>query len=205
MKKSFPALLLALALLLATPVQATQEIPRQRTYAGEFSDLSAGSSFYDNVAALYEYGLSNGKTDGSFGLRDSLTVGQVVIFAGRVRSLCLTGDPESGPNSYRAAGDDVALIYPSSGTSCVPDASALIQGAPHPENARRFLDFTVSYEVQRLLAEQFCRRSVRKDLPSALMPLEDIALVDYDVEEASAGRDAVLMTWAFYLGGEEAP
>ena len=39
-----------------------------------------------------------------------------------------------------AAGDDVALIYPSSGTSCVPDASALIQGAPHPENARRFLD-----------------------------------------------------------------
>ena len=104
-----------------------------------------------------------------------------------------------------AAGDDVALIYPSSGTSCVPDASALIQGAPHPENARRFLDFTVSYEVQRLLAEQFCRRSVRKDLPSALMPLEDISLVDYDVEEASAGRDAVLMTWAFYLGGEEAP
>ena len=75
----------------------------------------------------------------------------------------------------------------------------------HPENARRFLDFTVSYEVQRLLAEQFCRRSVRKDLPSALMPLEDISLVDYDVEEASAGRDAVLMTWAFYLGGEEAP
>ena len=68
-----------------------------------------------------------------------------------------------------------------------------------------FLDFTVSYEVQRLLAEQFCRRSVRKDLPSALMPLEDISLVDYDVEEASAGRDAVLMTWAFYLGGEEAP
>ena len=105
MKKSFPALLLALALLLATPVQATQEIPRQRTYAGEFSDLSAGSSFYDNVAALYEYGLSNGKTDGSFGLRDSLTVGQAVIFAGRVRTLCLTGDPESGPTSYRAAGD----------------------------------------------------------------------------------------------------
>ena len=111
MKKSFPALLLALALLLATPVQATQEIPRQRTYAGEFSDLSAGSSFYDNVAALYEYGLSNGKTDGSFGLRDSLTVGQVVIFAGRVRSLCLTGDPESGPNSYRAAGDAAVTPY----------------------------------------------------------------------------------------------
>ena len=101
-----------------------------------------------------------------------------------------------------AAGDDVALIYPSSGTSCVPDASALIQGAPHEDNAKQFLDFTVSPEVQRLLTEQFCRRSVRGDIPSDLTPLEDIPLVDYHVEQASLDRDAILMTWAFYLGGE---
>lgn len=111
MKKSFPALLLALALLLATPAQAAQEAARLRTYAGEFSDLTAASPFYDNVAALYEYGLSNGKADGTFGLQDSLTVGQVVIFAGRVRSLCLTGDPELGPAPYRAAGDSAAAPY----------------------------------------------------------------------------------------------
>lgn len=101
-----------------------------------------------------------------------------------------------------AAGDDLALIYPSGGTSCVPDASALIQGAPHEDNAKQFLDFTVSPEVQRLLTEQFCRRSVRGDIPSDLTPLEDIPLVDYNVEQASLDRDAILMTWAFYLGGE---
>nr|WP_325211783.1 ABC transporter substrate-binding protein [uncultured Oscillibacter sp.] len=104
-----------------------------------------------------------------------------------------------------AAGDDVALVYPADGTSCVPDASALIRGAAHEENAKAFLDFTVSEAVQRLLAEQFCRRSVRGDVePAGELPaLEDIALVDYDVEQASGRRDGLLMTWAFYLGEEE--
>ena len=87
-------------------------------------------------------------------------------------------------------------------TKGVTGASALIQGAPHEDNAKQFLDFTVSPEVQRLLTEQFCRRSVRGDIPSDLTPLEDIPLVDYNVEQASLDRDAILMTWAFYLGGE---
>lgn len=104
-----------------------------------------------------------------------------------------------------AAGDNIALVYPKSGTSCVPDAGALILGAPHEENAKRFLDFTVSHEVQQLLTEKFCRRSVRGDVESSLVPLEDIQLLHYDVEKTSESRDAVLMTWAFYLGGEKEP
>ena len=35
-----------------------------------------------------------------------------------------------------AAGEDIALIYPDDGTSCIPDGGALVQGAPHPENAQ---------------------------------------------------------------------
>lgn len=114
MKKKISALLLALVLLLTFPrAQAAQEpgFTRQRAYAGEFSDLTAGSPFYDNVTALYEFGLANGKADGTFGLRDPLTVGQTVIFAGRVRSLYRTGDPESGPAAYAGPGDSAALPY----------------------------------------------------------------------------------------------
>ena len=114
MKKKIPALLLALSLLLAFPrAQAAQEagFPRQRTYAGEFSDLDPGSPFYDNVAALYEFGLANGKADGTFGLQDPLTVGQVVIFAGRIRSLYRTAEPEAGPSAHGAAGGPAALPY----------------------------------------------------------------------------------------------
>ncbi len=104
-----------------------------------------------------------------------------------------------------AAGDNIALVYPADGSSCVPDGSALIRGAAHGDNARRFLDFTVSREVQRLLEEQFCRRSVRGDTEPSLTPLEDLPLADYDVARASARRDAVLMSWAFYLGEEGEP
>lgn len=105
-----------------------------------------------------------------------------------------------------ADGDDIAMVYPADGTSCVPDASALVSGAPHQDNARLFLDFTVSPDVQRLLVSQFYRRPVRNDvepLPQ-LTDLADIPLVDYDIGWASANRDAVLMTWAFYLTEEEA-
>lgn len=112
MKKHLPALLLALCLLLTVSAQAVQDpgFLRGRTYAGEFSDLTPDSPFYDNVTALYEYGLTNGKANGTFGLQDPLTVGQVVIFAGRLRSLYQTGSPEAGPLAF-AAGETGSLPY----------------------------------------------------------------------------------------------
>ena len=111
MKKRILAL--ALALSLVTPALAVQEEPfrRVRTYEGQFSDLTADSVFYDNVSALYEYGLSVGQSDGSFGLTDPLTVGQAVIFAGRIRSLYRTGDPEAGNRAYGGDGGPLAPGY----------------------------------------------------------------------------------------------
>ena len=102
------------------------------------------------------------------------------------------------------AGDSISLVYPEEGTSLVPDGSALVKGAPHGDNARRFLDFTVSYDVQEMMAGQY-RRSVRGDMACLpqLPALEELTLVDYDIPWASQNHDAVLMTWAFYLDGEE--
>ena len=105
-----------------------------------------------------------------------------------------------------SAGEDIALVYPADGTSCVPDGSALVKGAPHEENARRFLDFTVSEDVQSLVGQRFCRRAVRGDIPAdpALPALSTLNLGDYDVEGASQNRDRLLSDWAFLLG-EVAP
>lgn len=112
MKKQIPALLLAFCLLLTLPAQAAQGtgFTRGRTYAGEFSDLTPDSPFYDNVSALYEYGLANGKDDGTFGLGDPVTLGQAVIFAGRVRGLYRTGDAEAAL-AYRRETTPAALAY----------------------------------------------------------------------------------------------
>ncbi len=115
MKKRLSALLLAAALLLSVPAFAaedsTDNFTRGKTYAGEFSDLTADMPFYDNVTALYEYGLSVGKEDGTFGLQDVLTVGQAVIFSGRIRSLYRTGDAEAGAAAYRTEGQAACEPY----------------------------------------------------------------------------------------------
>ena len=115
MKKRIFALALAMALALTVPAMAAQDsadnFVRSRTYTGQFPDLTADSTFYDNVTALYEYGLTAGKADGTFGLRDNLTVGQILIFAGRIRSLYRTGDAEAGNRAYGGDGGPVALGY----------------------------------------------------------------------------------------------
>ena len=106
MKKQALSLLLALSLI-SVPALAKENsadnFVRSKTYAGQFSDLPEDHTFYENVAALYEYGLSVGQADGTYGLTVPMTVGQSVIFAGRIRSLYRTGDPEAGPAAFTAA------------------------------------------------------------------------------------------------------
>ena len=114
---------------------------------------------------------------------------------------------EETASRHIAAGDELAMVYPADGTSCVPDGCAILNGAPHADNARAFVDFTVSRDVQQLIQEQFCRRSVRSDLePAGELPsFGRIAQVDYDVSLASESRESVLMSWAFYQETEETP
>ncbi len=105
---------------------------------------------------------------------------------------------------YQAAGDSIGIVYPSDGTSLVPDGSAIVKGAKHPANAQLFLDFTISYDVQQLLGEQY-RRPVRRDveLTGSLPALSQLAVLDYDIPWASEHHNSVLMSWAFYLDRED--
>ena len=59
--------------------------------------------------------------------------------------------------------------------------------------------------MQQLLQTDFYRRSVRSDVrPASQLPeLSAIRQVAYDVSRASENREAILMSWAFYLGTEE--
>ena len=106
----------------------------------------------------------------------------------------------------QAQGADIAIVYPEEGTSAVPDGSALIAGAPHPDNARAFLDFAQSRDVQELVVSQFSRRSVRTDVSDgdALPPADELALIDYPVRWAAELKDAFSARWPELLR-EDAP
>ncbi|MBE6963633.1 MAG: surface layer protein [Ruminococcaceae bacterium] len=115
MHKRVACLLLLLCLLLPVHAMATEDgtapFARTKTYDGRFADVAESSAFYENVAALYEYGLTVGRTENNYAPKDDMTVGQAVIFAGRVRSLYDNGDPEQGAAAFRAEGLPTAIPY----------------------------------------------------------------------------------------------
>ncbi len=69
-------------------------------------------------------------------------------------------DSDDAVNRIRQ-GNPVTMIYPDQGKAgigclIVPNAAVLIQGAPHPEPAKRLIDFLLSKETERKLAEADC-------------------------------------------------
>ncbi|MDY6062698.1 MAG: ABC transporter substrate-binding protein [Erysipelotrichaceae bacterium] len=102
------------------------------------------------------------------------------------------------------AGSPVKIVYPSEGTSAVPDGVAIIKGAKNIDNAKKFIDFVLSKETQTLMAEQLSRRSIRNDVdaPKGLGPLAEIKLVDYDFSWASNSKETNLNNWKEILVGK---
>lgn len=100
-------------------------------------------------------------------------------------------------------GADLSMVYPEEGTSAVPDGSAVVKNAPHGENAKLFVDFTVSRDVQQIVEDEFCRRTVRTDL---LQPgqEEELKTIAFDMEWASENQAVLLECWQEQMGEEPA-
>lgn len=176
-----------------------------------FADPSvSGSSYTALVTLVQALGDSTDETLQSFA---RALAGKQLAGSGDVLSSVASGEALVGitieETALRriAAGDSLAMVYPQEGTSCVPDGTAILKDAPHLKNAQAFVDFTLSADVQTLLQEEFCRRSVRRDLApaQALKPLDSLTQLPYDVQQASEDRDKLLMSWQFYFGTEETP
>ena len=102
-KYRVPALLLSVLLagsLLALPAGAAGELLAFRRDAPAFAD-TAGTPYAAAVAAVYEAGLMNGYTAGSFGPEDALTPAQLVTVCARLYSR-LTGEPLPAPAADEA-------------------------------------------------------------------------------------------------------
>ena len=93
-------------------------------------------------------------------------------------------------------GEDITIIYPQDGTSAIPDATAIVKGCRHPENAKAFLEFTVSTDVQRLVEEKFFRRTVRNDMDEyAIQEKNKLKAIDYDIQWAAREKENILTAW----------
>jgi iron(III) transport system substrate-binding protein len=88
----------------------------------------------------------------------------------------------------------VALVIPDQegpdalGTPLMPNAAVLVQGAPHPEEARRFIDFLVSAEAESILAASDAAQyplHPGAPGPALLPPLAGIRVMDVDYDEVA--------------------
>ena len=97
---------------------------------------------------------------------------------------------------YIAAGAHVKIVYPEEGTEVSSSAVAIIKNAPHPNNARKFLNFLMSRQVHEHLGD-YERRSTRADVsaPPNLRPLSEIRYIRFDTQRAVSFRDEFLSKW----------
>ena len=91
-------------------------------------------------------------------------------------------------------GKPVALVVPDQdgpdalGTPLMPNAAVLINGAPHPDEARRFIDFLTSAEAEQILAAseaaQYPLHSGVKG-PALLPALDGLRVMEVDYAEVA--------------------
>ena len=100
----------------------------------------------------------------------------------------------------------VALLIPDQdgpdalGTPLMPNAALLIRGAPHPDEAKRFIDFLTSAEAEQILAaSDAAQYPLHPEVkgPSLIPPLDQIRVMDVDYAEVARKlpvMDAALKT-----------
>jgi iron(III) transport system substrate-binding protein len=136
---------------------------------------------------------------------NGLIANEVTFFGGHtdVRKAVGAGEFKLGlVNHYyyhlqKAEGSNVGIIYPDQGEGQIglitnATAAAVVQGAPHVDAARAFLDFLVSPEGQKLFADLNYEYPLLPgvELHSDVLPFDGLRLADVDVVQAAQEFDA---------------
>ena len=158
----------------------------------------SGSAYTQLCTMILGHG---GKEDGwAFieQLYDNLD-GKIVDSSGKCHKMVADGEFHVGITIEKSAiqyADDpnVGFVYPSDGTSAVPDGVALVKDCPNEENAKLFIDFVTSKECQEDRSQNWGRRPVRNDLEvgEGMAKLDDLVLVDYDFDWAANEKESII-------------
>lgn len=96
---------------------------------------------------------------------------------------------------------NVAVRYPSNGTSATVFGCGLVKNGPNPENAKAMIDFICSAEGQTALAAaqqgtlRYTNAGYTAPEGAWLQSSDEIKWVDRDVEYLTANKDAILEHW----------
>ncbi|QQO10422.1 extracellular solute-binding protein [Breznakiella homolactica] len=82
-----------------------------------------------------------------------------------------------------AAGAPVKVIYMKEGVIFKDAAAAVVKGAKHPNNARRFIDYCISVDVQNRMGTELGVRPVARGagVSDLMTPIEEITTIKEDI------------------------
>lgn len=87
-------------------------------------------------------------------------------------------------------GAPVKVIYPREGTVYLPASATIIKGAKNMANAKLFIDFIISEEVQNIWGSTLTNRPVMKDAKTSdfMTPMSDIKVIEEDIPYVSSHK-----------------
>lgn len=91
-------------------------------------------------------------------------------------------------------GAPVKIVYPSEGSVYLPASATIIKGAANMENAKLFIDFILSEEVQNIWGSTLTNRPVMKDAETSefMTPMSEIKIIEEDIPYVSSHKQEIV-------------
>ena len=110
---------------------------------------------------------------------------------------------EKAAVQYDLTNGHLKMIYPSDGTSAVPDGIAIVKDCKNLELAQLFVEYALSAECQEAQNKDYGRRPIRSDVtPVGLEPLSSITLMNYNFDYAGANKAEIVEKWQDAVVGD---
>jgi iron(III) transport system substrate-binding protein len=167
-----------------------------------FADPSKSSSSFEHLVNML-YAMGKGDPDKGWtyvtalakNLDGKLLSGSSAVYKGVADGEYTLGLTfEEGAANYVVAKAPVKIVYMKEGVISKHDGAAIIKGARNLENAKKFINFISSKDVQTMVVHDLNRRSVRSDVaPSdALQSIKSIKLIKDNEEVVNKNKRAWL-------------
>lgn len=91
-------------------------------------------------------------------------------------------------------GAPVKIIYPKEGAVYLPASATIIKGAKNMDNAKLFMDFILSEEVQNIWGSTLTNRPVMKDAATSdfMTPMSEIYVIEEDIPYVSTHKQEIV-------------
>ncbi|MBO4880195.1 MAG: extracellular solute-binding protein, partial [Firmicutes bacterium] len=153
-------------------------------FGDESDDYAAGWEFVDKIIDKLE-------------VKNSSSLAHKDIYAGE-NAVGITLEKAA----IKYTEPNMVVVFPTDGTSAVPDGVAIVKNCPNLELAQLFVEFVLGHDCQVAQNADWGRRPIRSDVePVGLKPLSEITLMNYNFDYAANNAADIKEMWQDKLVG----